>query len=260
MGTFLDSTPAYIIVIALFVVMLATTMVGHFLALTRAKRNPELVSEGIGSLEGALLGLVALMLAFTFNMSASRYDERREIVTEEANIIGTAILRADLYPDSIREQFRKDFKQYVELRIQYHQSRPDVTDLQNILKDGSAVSDRLWDRATALSSDQHYQVASMQMIPALNEMIDIVSVRFAAGIAKVPQSILWFLFLLCAVASFVVGYGKKGKHLDWIVVTGFLLMTSITVLLILDLDRPRRGLITMDYANERIVELREMFK
>lgn len=259
MGTLLDATPAFVIVLILFFIMTGMTFCGHLFALARAKKNPDIVSEGIGSLEGALLGLVALMLAFTFSMSASRYDERRAIVVEEANAISTAVLRADLYPDSIREAFRNDFKEYIQVRIAYHESPPDKDNLVNMVKSGNALSDQLWKRATALSKEPTHYAATMQMIPALNAMIDIVTVRLNAGMAKVPQSILWLLFLLCIVSSFVVGYGKMSKRIDWIVVTGFSLMISLTIYLILDLDRPRRGLITMDSANERMIELRDMF-
>jgi hypothetical protein len=89
-------------------------------------------------------------------------------------------------------------------------------------------------------------------------MIDITTTRRAAGEATVPDSIMYFLFILCFCAAFLLGYDNKYK-IDWIVVTGFALMLSITVYTIIDLDRPRSGLINMDAPNEKIIELREMF-
>jgi hypothetical protein len=256
----LETLPAYVTTGLLFTAMVFMAWFGNFIARVRLKRNPEIFSDGLGSLEGALLGLVALLLAFTFSMSASRYDERRHIIVEEANVIGTAILRADLYPDSIREAFRKDFKEYVEARISYFESGIDIPKVVEAMAKGETVSKRIWDRASSLGREPKYLVQTNQMIPALNSMIDIVTTRFYVTRAKVPESILWLLFLLSLVASLVVGYGRKGSKLDWVVVAGFSLMTCLAIYLILDLDRPRRGLINMDDANARIVELREMFE
>ena len=255
----LITLPAYFVAFFLFIAMVFAAWVGNRFAKIRLKKNPDIFSEGIGSLEGALLGLVALLLAFTFSMSASRFDERRHAIVAEANIIGTAILRADLYPDSIRTTFRKDFKQYVEARIDYYTAGADINKVLDALNKSNVIAHKIWNKAADLGKDPAYFVSTNQMIPALNDMIDIITTRLAGGLARVPDSIVWLLFLLCVVGSFVVGYGNKGKKLDWIVIVGFCLMISLTIYLILDLDRPRRGFINMDSANQRIVDLRGMF-
>jgi len=97
-----------------------------------------------------------------------------------------------------------------------------------------------------------------QMIPALNDMIDITTTRRAAGESTIPDSILYFLFILCISAAFLLGYDHKNK-IDWIVVIGFAILLSATIFTIIDLDRPRSGLINMDSPNQKIVELRDMF-
>src|SRR5688572_16027095 len=86
-----------------------------------------------------------------------------------------------------------------------------------------------------------------QLIPALNDMIDITATRRAAGQATVPDSIMYFLFILCFCSAFLLGYDTKAK-IDWIVVVGFAIMLSSTVFNIIDLDRPRSGSIDMNTA------------
>ena len=89
-------------------------------------------------------------------------------------------------------------------------------------------------------------------------MIDITTTRRSAGESTIPDSIMYFLFILCLSMSFLLGYDNKTK-IDWIVVIGFALMLSATLFTIIDLDRPRSGLITMDVPIQKMVELRDMF-
>ena len=89
-------------------------------------------------------------------------------------------------------------------------------------------------------------------------MIDITMTRRAFGEATIPDSIMYFLFILCFCSAFLLGYDFKDK-IDWVVVIGFAVVLSATIFTILDLDRPRSGLIDMDGPNQKIVELREMF-
>src|SRR5512138_2372613 len=109
------SAPAIIFVV--FLLMLIAFRLGNWFFRWKKLQMEELEKSGFGAVEGSLLGLLALMLAFTFSLSSSHYDRRIQVINEEANDIGTAILRADLYPDSVRKEFRKDFKQYIETRI-----------------------------------------------------------------------------------------------------------------------------------------------
>ena len=208
-----------------------------------------------------LTGLLFFLLAFTFGMSGSRYDARRQIVVEEANDIGTAILRADLYPDSIRQLFRNDFKAYVEARVSYYEVGADVQGVMDAHTLSQAISERLWIRACSLAKDPANLAATQQMIPALNTMIDVTTSRLAGEKAKVPESILIMLFFIALISAFYGGYtaGRKGS-IDWLVEIGFCLLVCLVVLFTLDLDRPRRGFVTMDGPHQTILELREMFE
>ena len=105
---------------------------------------------------------------------------------EEANDIGTALLRADLYPEGERAAFRQDFKDYLELRIAYFEER---TMAKVLAADSMAqvIAAKLWQRATHLAKDLAYLAATQQMIPALNAMIDVATTRKAGELAKVPE-------------------------------------------------------------------------
>ena len=96
------------------------------------------------------------------------------------------------------------------------------------------------------------------MVPALNAMIDIVTTRDAGRVAKVPPIILWVLLVLTMIAGFLTGYGEKGKPGSLVLIIGFAAMTTVTVFLILELDRPRRGILNLNTAQQKIIELRAL--
>lgn len=254
----LNHTEAWIIALLLFTLMLLSSFVGNRIGnYIRKKKN----TEDKSTETSALIALLFFLLAFTFGMSGDRYDSRRKIVVEEANNIGTAILRSDMYPDSIRTLFRKDFKEYVETRISYYQVGADAKKILKADSLSQSISSKLWKRATSLSKNPENLAATQQMIPALNDMIDVTTLRLAGEKAKVPQSILVMLFFLATIIAFYGGYseGRNGK-MDWVVQIGFCVLVSLVVLFTLDLDRPRRGFVNLDGPNETIIDLRKNFE
>jgi hypothetical protein len=248
---------AWVIALVLFILMIIATLIGKKIG-NKIRLNNK--SEKNLTETSGLIGLLFFLLAFTFGMSGSRYDSRRTIIVEEANDIGTALLRSDLYPDTERTLFRKDFKEYVEARIQYYEVGPDVKGILKADSLSQAISARLWKRASDLSKNPANLAATQQMIPALNTMIDVTTSRLAGERAKVPESILIMLFLLALITAFYSGYseGRKGK-IDWLVQTGFCLLVSLVILFTYDLDRPRRGFVNLDGPNQTIIELRKNF-
>lgn len=254
----LNQTEAWVIALLLFILMLISCFIGKRTGnyIRNKKDNKDKSTETSG-----LVALLFFLLAFTFGMSGDRYDSRRKIVIEEANDIGTAILRSDLYPDSTRTLFRKDFKEYVEARISYYQVGADVKGILKADSLSQVISGKLWKRACSLSKDPANLAATQQMIPALNTMIDITTSRIAGEKAKVPESILIMLFFLALISSFYGGYseGRKGK-IDWLIQIGFCLLVSLVVLFTLDLDRPRRGFVNLDVPNQTIIDLRKNFE
>jgi len=257
---FLFFLPTYVIVLVLFVLLGVAYFIGFRVRRYEEKTNHIDRDAEIGSIEGSLLGLFAFFLAFTFSMSNSRYDQRREAIVHEANTIGTAILRADLYPDSLRIPMRAAFGRYIETRVAYYNAGIDTAKNAAALVATNIESGKIWRITSQLAGDASFETATKLMVPALNDMIDAVTSRDAAKNAQVPEAILWVLFLLGCLSSFLVGFGTKGESVNYMVGGAFILMVSIAMYLIIDLDRPRSGIINTNDANQRIIELRELVK
>ena len=255
--SFLSGFSPLSISLSLFALMVLTYFTANRLA--RVKIFQQFVDNTINPIEGSLLGLLALLLAFTFGMSASRYESRRSVMLSEANNIGTVILRCDLYPDSTRTQLRSYLQQYLEARIQYFQAGTDDGKEEQALEATENWDNKIWSLVARESKVKDNLVASNQMIPALNAMIDIVTNRNAEKNATVPDSILWLLFMLCLICSFILGFQQLESRNPYLVSIIFALMVCACIHLIIDLDRPRQGLINMKGTQQFMIDLRKMF-
>lgn len=241
------------LVSGLFVLMFAIIFAGYKIGLRKVNADTD-----NSTLLSALLALMGLLLAFTFGMSGSRYDERRNYIIAESNSIGTAILRADLYPDSISKKIRNDFRTYLDARIAFLEAGRNEEKVNSALKHATLASKDLWQTATEHSFSETYRTASLMMIPALNEVFDSASMVNESFHVTVPDSIIVLLLIFSAVSSFFIGYtcGIK-KRFDKLLITGFCLLTCVVIYIILDLDRPRRGLIHNSPQIHLLKELKE---
>lgn len=257
--SWLQRTPPIVIASILFFLLILFYIVGYRLRVSNLRKRGDNTKEDLGAINGTLLGLLALLLAFTFGMANSRYDARRQSIVEEVNAISTVILRTDIYPDSMRNLLRQHLKHYVEARIDFYEVGMDVDKLVSTFLKASDISQTIWTIAADYARKDNITTRTSELIPALNTMMDITTTRRAVGESTIPDSILYFLFILCFTSAFLLGYDVKNRF-DWVVVIGFALMLSATVYTIIDLDRPRMGLITVDSPNRKMIELLEMFK
>jgi uncharacterized membrane protein (DUF485 family) len=255
----LQSAPTFLVAIILFILIIGFYLLGNLVRSRAVRKNPDLAKIDFGAINGMLLALLGLLLAFTFSMSNSRFDARRQLIIEESNNIGTVILRTDIYPDSVRQLLRSNLKEYVEQRIAFYQVGMNVEKAVSHYLKADSLGKVVWSIVASYAKVDNITTRTSEMIPALNAMIDITTTRRAAGESTIPDLIIYFLFLLCIGSAFLLGY-EKPNHIDWIVVLGFGVMLSLTVYAIIDLDRPRSGLIDLDTPHQKIVELRDMFK
>ncbi len=254
--TFLYNINAEYIVLALMLGMFGLFYLGRHLH----KDNKSNIQD-MGPLTSFLFALLGLMLAFTFGMSGSRFDTRRGLVVQAANNMHTAILRAELYKDdTVRAAFKADLKDYVQARINWFDAKRSAQEVNKAIFETKRIGDKLWHRAAVLARDPANMVASQQMIPALNAMIDVAVSREAATKAIVPEPILYLLFIMTLVTSLMAGYATTiQKKFNYIAVAGFIVLVGAVIFIILDLDRPRRGLITNTAVNQFIRDLLKLF-
>jgi hypothetical protein len=245
----------------IFLCIMLFVWMGRRIGAKRSAEETERERVGLVTVETAIYALLGLMIAFTFSGATSRFDTRRAQTVQEANAIGTAYLRLDLLPAAAQPALREKFRSYVDARMEVYRALPDMEASNAHAARATAFQGEIWNDTLAALRSAPPQ-ASLLLIPALNDMIDITTTRAIALQTHTPPMILGALVALTLICSLLVGYGLAGgkpfaTNLHMI---GFALMMTVTIYVILDLDNPRVGLIRLDYVDQAFVELRAGMK
>jgi hypothetical protein len=216
----------------------------------------------IGSLEAAVFALLGLMIAFTFSGALSRFDVRRGQAVDEANAIGTAYLRIDLLPESAQPALRETFRDYVDSRIATYRALPDIAAARRELARSEELQERIWAQAvTAVRMPEARPGTNVLVMPALNQMFDITTVRVAATQMHPPLIIYAMLIGLALASALLAGYQSAGeKGYDWLHKIGFAVIVAFTVYVILDIEYPRLGWVRLDTIDQLLVNVRAGMK
>jgi hypothetical protein len=210
----------------------------------------------LGPLEGAIFGLLGLLVAFTFSSAAARFDARRQLILHEANAIGTAYLRLDLLPAASQSALRADFRDYLDARIRGYQALPDLTRARVDFARAAVLQASLWHKAVAAAQAGDAQ-ASRLFLPALNEVFDIAVAREVSAVTHLPGIILGMLALLALFCSFLAGSATaKSPKVGLVQSIAFPLIFVITLYVILDLEYPSAGLIRLDAVDQVLYAVR----
>jgi heme/copper-type cytochrome/quinol oxidase subunit 4 len=246
--------------LGLFGGILLLLEIGRRIGVRQLASDGEGARAGTGAVEGAVFGLMGLLIAFTFSGAAGRFDTRRQQVTEEANNIGTAWLRLDLLPAGAQPVLRESFRRYVDARLDVYRQMPDVEAAQAALVRTSALQSEIWTQAVAACREGPPSVA-MLLLPALNQMFDITTTRTMAMKTHTPVIIFLLLVVLTLVGALLAGYGMApARTRSWVHMLGFAFVTAAAVYLVLDLEFPRMGMINIHAADRVLVELRQSMK
>ena len=225
-----------------------------------AREREQLMSggaAGVGAIEASIFALLGLLIAFTFQGAAARFDARRQLIVDEANNIGTAWLRIDVLPASRQIPMRVLFRQYLDSRLETYRKIPDMAAVQVEMERTKKLQDEIWKLAVTSLPEGGVPVATA-LLPALNQMFDIVTTRTMAVEMHPPMIVFAMLAFLAAASAFMAGHGMSGSKVrSWVHSIGFASILAITVFVILDLEYPRMGFIRVDSFDRVLLELRD---
>ncbi len=258
--TVLSQIDPSVVGIVLFILMLLALWVGNRMRKKFWHAEEGDTKGGVNSLLGALFGLWGFMLAFTFSQSGNRFESVRGMIVDEANILRNTIIKADFFPDSIRNDYRIELRKYLEERIAYYDYADDGEKFTKNRKELSNTARALWNMTIEQSKKPNLSSATGGMSASLTSLFDIGIKREALLSFGVPAPISLMLITLALAICLVGGFTTPAvKRKEWIVIAVFAFLACTILYITMDLAQPMSGFIKPDTGQVTITNLRQLF-
>ncbi|MGJ0510276.1 MAG: hypothetical protein ACR652_24790 [Methylocystis sp.] len=239
--TVFENLPFWIIFLTSVCLFAAASEIGHRLGVRDGGE------ANIATLEASILGLLALMLSFTFAMAVTRFDDRREALLKESNAIGTAALRARLLPAPHNAACVTLLREYIGVRVELAKAISQPAPIEKAISRSNAIQESLWKEAKAVASKDTGMVPTGLFIQALNDVFDAQESRLTAFRLRVPRIVFLALYGIAAVGIGFSGYASGLEKRKWrrpVYIVN--LLAASVILLIQDIDRPDSGSVRVD--------------
>jgi hypothetical protein len=237
---YLESSPILVVFIFITTFMLIFCELGFQFGVRARKSRDKEATMSLGPMVGGLMGMLAFVLAITFSMAASQHDNRKQNVIDDANAIGTAYLRADLLAEPAASELKKLLREYVDIRLQ----AVNGGDMAAILARSVEIHGLLWAIVSEAARSAPGVNTSLN-IQAINALIDMHEKRVSGALHnRIPFSVWLALLTISALAMMTMGtqVGLTGKR-RLVAVIPMLMAFAVLVTLVVDLNRPQKGLI-----------------
>ena len=235
----LDKMPLWGVFVVSIVITVLSIELGRRMGQRRREKSTGEKELQVGPFVAATLSLLAFMLAMTFNTVESRFNELKHVVLDEANVIGTVYLRADLLPETDRAEVRQLLHDYAALRVEAVDSGQ-AEQVERAIERSQELHGVLWSRATALA-EQRPTPTSALFVQSVNELIDLHQTRITLGLRYRLPGVIWavlmgLVVLAMAMGGFATGLSDSPRLV--IVTLSAALAFSVVLMLAVSLDRP----------------------
>jgi len=223
------------------IAVLVPILIGQWYGRYRKTKTGDEQHGPVGTVVGAAMGLLAFMLAITFQIVSNRYDARKQLLLDDVTNIRTAYLRAGLIPEPYRYNTKKLLVEYVDLRVDL---ATNLSKLNPVLSRSQQILDTLWKYTEALAEQDRSSEVYALYTTSVNDLVDTYNQRITITLEyRIPPAILLVLFIISFFSMLVLGYhfGILGKgNLKFALLVSVIF--AVVMFLILALDRPEKGL------------------
>ncbi|MNS95167.1 hypothetical protein D3C72_1294120 [compost metagenome] len=235
--------------------------IGLFVAMAIGKvfgRNlDEKGGAGVAAIEASVFALLGLLVAFTFSGAAQRMAERRNLLIQEVNAIGTAWLRIDLLNLDDQPRLREQFRNYVDQRILYDREVADLDHRGAIAAKAGALQQDIWRTSIAATRNAVPPYAA-SYIAAVNDMFDSATTLTAAQKVHPPLATYVFLGYLALVSACLVGVNLAASKRNALMHQAiYAVVMTAALYIIIDFEFPRIGTIRIDQSDALLLAQRQ---
>jgi ABC-type nitrate/sulfonate/bicarbonate transport system substrate-binding protein len=244
-----DSVPIGVVFAFMVVIALLAIEFGMWLGKRGKKHLDDPSLQPIATVVGAVLGMMAFVIALTFGSANARFDERKSALLADVTAIQTAYLRASLLPEPHRTTVRSLLRDYVHMRvgIVYAYGLPERLEL--VQRRAESLQKLMWSHVVSLSETQSDSRVQVLFASALNDVFKLHTKRIVLGAYYQIPVFVWIALLVAStLAMFAVGYqfGTSGGRRVPVAKLALSLTFALVMLLAIDLDRTGEGLIAVN--------------
>ena len=246
-SSLLDNLPLWAFFLMMVVLTLLSIETGQRMGARRRRKEEHEEESAIGTVVGAVLGLLAFVIALTFGAASGRFDASREAMLDDVTAIRTAYLRAGLVPEPHRTATRVLLRDYVELRIGMANVYGNPDQLNALRERTIALQEMLWSHAEALAAKDSSDIIALYS-EGLTEVFSLQTRRVAFGAHfRIPPFVWVVVIMASCISMFVVGFqfGISGRR-SFPAQLALALTFALVMQLIFDLDRPGKGVIQVN--------------
>ena len=250
---------AIIVALGLFLAMLAFLEIGRRVGVRRLEVPG--ARAGVGVVDGTVYALLALLIGFTFNGAAARFDSRRELLGQATNSAGTVWQRIDLLPPELQPPIRLALRNYLDALITAYTAPSDRDHPFAQAVPVTRAQDDLWTKAVAVCILPAGEKARMLLLPGLNELFGTVEKERLARAVHPPWIVFAMLALAALAGALFVGYAlANANRRNWLYMVGVAATIASATYVIVELEYPRLGLIRIDSADRTLIQLRDSMR
>lgn len=240
----LDKFPIWAVYLGTVALVLVAAEIGYRIGIWLQRRDPS--SEGTpltGAVVGGMLGLIAFLMAFSIGIVIGQQNDRKVMVVTEANAVGTAYLRAGFLDGPDLSETRNLLREYVEVRLA---AAADPTQLESAITRSEEIQGELWSTVEENVRQGKESDIMALYVESINEVIDVHTLRLAAVNLRLPRLLGIVLYAATVLSFLLVGVANSadGKR-DLAAIALFALAFVAVLMIIVDLDRPQEGLLTV---------------
>jgi hypothetical protein len=251
----LDYLPIWGVYLLTVVLLYLSIEAGYRFGLFVQRRRPDHAESGVGAMVGASMAFLGFFLAFIVGIGVNIYNERRALVVDEANAIGTSYLRAEYLDEPFSTESRQLLREYVDMRL----AALERSKLATSIARSEEIHQELWNQAITLAKNSPTATIALY-ISSLNEVIDIHSKRVNAQLEiRVPPAILLGLYLVAMLSMVLIGMQNSySGNRNFIALFLMVMILSLVFMLITDLERSSQGF--MQVSQQPLIILQQQLK
>jgi hypothetical protein len=240
----LDVFPLWAVYIGTVVAVLLAAEIGFRIGLWAKRRDPESQKSAMaGAVVGGMLGLMAFLLAFCIGIVINQHNGRKAMVVTEANAVGTAYLRAGFLNETDQSLMRDFLKEYVEIRLA---AASDPSLIESTIMRSEEIHTQLWSNVEQIAGIEGDSELFALFVESINEVIDVHSLRLAAIDQRLPRQLGVVLYAATLLSFLLVGVASSADgERNMMAILLFALAFVAVFMIIVDLDRPQEGLLTV---------------